>query len=1405
MDPSASSANQGKKPLSAVNARPNPNDRKRKRDEAAARGKAGAYGGQRGAASKPSEVAARKKSRQESAEVKYKEMLKNFVNDRRGSSYPNGPLAKTDNKNRDVMLVIEPIAGTEATLVEGLKQKFGTEPMIPHLSLKKAGYEAIVRSNNVAPFAGSRLARAGSDKVLQECELPVNAPNLVICKAFASQCGIGHLSEVDAAKIVKFGRNRDGSGATINCLSFVTKGIMFEKKPQKEDLSSEMEVLVKQLNLRPHMVTMIRRKLDVGPLIDQYWQHKMKVAFERGVWHNYNKEIGIIEGELFKEWIEKPLKPLSVPKWLEYHRQDKLNMGDTSNVRKYASNIAKKCVGSARELEIMQSVALIGEVMHETAVVQSYFTNRVVHQARVISVNQGWVEAEVTVTQSKDYQMPKVTTKTKFEIRPVQPRSVMVKEQDVGMDEDVLYRPDAPADKGKQPEIDYEIDSPLFKNAKVIDKDALNGDFVIGFMCKDNNDLAKHFSDGQDVRLVMTMKRNFLPFKRMLKAIGSICRRPRDLPAKFMQEFLLGLGNPDYKKYQKKDGIYESLKDDFFSRMSDEEKDTFNKFAESCSFNDRQQKFVDHIFGTREFVTLLQGPPGTGKTHTLSGTGVLAAVARIKVAICAPSNIAVGQNMTQIVKRLKNLYAINPAAKDWFKVVYLPTEAATRADLDNLQYGDAFDATAHEMVSGITYDDLKEDEFQEFRLWSHIRRSIRQRLNVRDGSAEELLDCQKWLDILKTMTACEWVERDEKRWFVEYGINETEKVLRDPTVRIVLTTCNNADQLVSCDYNPLLVIIDESAFATEQDCYIPLSLRGRIHILAGDHEQLRPVVLSKGHNVMANQLRMSIFERHYGHPSVSLHRLKRNYRMHPVISDLPGQISYEYLECDESTLVEGDAYKFLYDWAFNGDGQTYLGKIRDPKWGGKWDGSLRRIFINVKGGRSAPKVGDTSLRNFANVNAVCEFLYSLYLHQSTDSTIPDLPGSAVTILTPYKAQAKELKQQVRWLFKSIDPHFKNIPAVSTAHGFQGSEAPIIVLELTPANEHHGSLIGFLAEWNRINVALTRAKEALWIVGNLDAWMSELKVIVKGFKCKKFALFLIDLLDKDHVIDVESQHYLPANEEEALGPDSSNWTKLMEEMPVEASQLPKRCVELARTYIGEERDRYERELLTELQKSRATANDKLNLAAAGRDDDLPLIVRREDEAPEDSFVEFRAGSDENESESESGMDFDFDIDIPEPTTHEEEEAQLNVALQDSIVTDDLDDVEEALQCSRIGSVQPSSHAPGAGGSSSSVPEPSAAEAAKIARARREVLQVPELVPEENAEEDSDEPMDGKGKAPAKKKAKTGDKTGPGRALSKKDKEAAENEKKKKKREKRERQKQKKGEQAEEGEARNAIDT
>ena len=39
----------------------------------------------------------------------------------------------------------------------------------------------------------------------------------------------------------------------------------------------------------------------------------------------------------------------------------------------------------------------------------------------------------------------KVTTKTKFEIRPVQPRSVIVKEQDVGMDEDVLYRPDAPS------------------------------------------------------------------------------------------------------------------------------------------------------------------------------------------------------------------------------------------------------------------------------------------------------------------------------------------------------------------------------------------------------------------------------------------------------------------------------------------------------------------------------------------------------------------------------------------------------------------------------------------------------------------------------------------------------------------------------------------------------------------------------------------------------------------------------------------------------------------------------------------------------------------------------------------------------------------------------------------------
>lgn len=98
-----------------------------------------------------------------------------------------------------------------------------------------------------------------------------------------------------------------------------------------------------------------------------------------------------------------------------------------------------------------------------------------------------------------------------------------------------------------------------------------------------------------------------------------------------------------------------------------------------------------------------------------------------------------------------------------------------------------------------------------------------------------------------------------------------------------------------------------------------------------------------------------------------------------------------------------------------------------------------------------------------------------------------------------------------------------MPQVVIFDGFQGCEDDLIILDLTPANEYHGSKLGFLKEFWRINVAISRAKAMLWTIGNLDCWRSELKVLVesphlKPSETKKFAWLMVDYLDSGDVID-----------------------------------------------------------------------------------------------------------------------------------------------------------------------------------------------------------------------------------------------------------------------------------------------
>ncbi|KAI9047595.1 hypothetical protein LZ554_008308 [Drepanopeziza brunnea f. sp. 'monogermtubi'] len=134
-----------------------------------------------------------------------------------------------------------------------------------------------------------------------------------------------------------------------------------------------------------------------------------------------------------------------------------------------------------------------------------------------------------------------------------------------------------------------------------------------------------------------------------------------------------------------------------------------------------------------------------------------------------------------------------------------------------------------------------------------------------------------------------------------------------------------------------------------------------------------------------------------------------------------------------------------------------------------------------------------------------------------------------------------------------------ILAQGRENDMQRGENDIILVDLTPANEHHGSILGFLQRWSRMNVALTRAHSALWIVGNFDQWMQEITVIAQESHSRKWALLMVDLLEMGDIVDVYPMQKgephpkavrLPdiSNMEEVNG-DPAKWSREIEHMGV----------------------------------------------------------------------------------------------------------------------------------------------------------------------------------------------------------------------------------------------------------------
>ena len=262
------------------------------------------------------------------------------------------------------------------------------------------------------------------------------------------------------------------------------------------------------------------------------------------------------------------------------------------------------------------------------------------------------------------------------------------------------------------------------------------------------------------------------------------------------------------------------------------------------------------------------------------------------------------------------------------------------------------------------------------------------------------------------------------------------KILRDADV--ICTTCVGAGSGMLEKKQFAGVLIDEASQATEIATIIPFLRHCQQLVLVGDHCQLPPTVASEA--AQFEGLSLSLFER-LVNSGVPPYLLDTQYRMHPAISQFPSDCFY------------GGA---IADGVFASD--------RPPARGFDWP---RRdfpvAFIPIDQGVEYTE--GLSKANVLEAQCVANLVRGF--------ASAGIPLLEIGVTTPYAAQVRLLRQY-------LGPQLRTIEC-SSVDAFQGREKTVMIISTVRSN-HHGN-IGFLADWCRTNVALTRARNGMIVVGN----------------------------------------------------------------------------------------------------------------------------------------------------------------------------------------------------------------------------------------------------------------------------------------------------------------------------------
>ena len=460
--------------------------------------------------------------------------------------------------------------------------------------------------------------------------------------------------------------------------------------------------------------------------------------------------------------------------------------------------------------------------------------------------------------------------------------------------------------------------------------------------------------------------------------------------------------------------------------------------------NPTQERAVNEVLWAKD-VAIVHGPPGTGKTTTLVEAINETLMRESQVLVCAQSNMAVDWISEKLVDRGVNVLRIgNP----------------TRVN---------------DKMLGFTYERRFESHPDYPQLWA-IRKAIRElRKNRKKGSE----NYHQKMDRLKSRAA-------------EIEIRINSELFGEARV-IACTLVGSAHRLLEgMKFGTLF--IDEAAQALEAACWIPMKRASRV-ILAGDHCQLPPTVKSIA--ALRAGLGKTLMERIAENKPEVVTLLKIQYRMNDEIMRFSSdwfyggkvesapQIKYRSVldydhpitwidtgELSEERRVKSEEFNSSSDDVSNknereiseeGEGQENSSLFTHHS------SLYKEQFVGESFGRINKAEAELTLLTLA------EYFTKIGKQRVLSESID------VGIISPYRAQVQYLKKLIK-KYEFFKP-YRRLISVNTVDGFQGQERDVILISLVRSNDE--GQIGFLKDLRRMNVAMTRARMKLIILGNKD--------------------------------------------------------------------------------------------------------------------------------------------------------------------------------------------------------------------------------------------------------------------------------------------------------------------------------